>query len=123
LLHLQHAIRCSKSIYAIATDMQILWTKASISKSALAIFRIPISWYVASVRFPTALYAHPKYVEAHGVPDTPEDITRYSAVMIATESWKISEGKDIQINAQIEVGRRYRDCRDHCTGRGGSAHS
>jgi DNA-binding transcriptional LysR family regulator len=44
--------------------------------------------------FSVHLFASPNYVSEHGAPETPDDVPRHQAVMMGTESWKFSEGKN-----------------------------
>jgi DNA-binding transcriptional LysR family regulator len=41
------------------------------------------------------LVASPKYIEAHGVPDKPEDIAAHEALMQGTEAWQFMDGDKI----------------------------
>ncbi|MGA0530325.1 LysR family transcriptional regulator [Hansschlegelia sp. KR7-227] len=41
------------------------------------------------------LVASPDYIEAHGSPETPEELTRHQAVMQGTEAWRLMDGDQI----------------------------
>jgi DNA-binding transcriptional LysR family regulator len=43
--------------------------------------------------FSVRLFASPGYLEKHGAPKTPEDVSAHQAVLIGTETWTFSEGK------------------------------
>lgn len=45
--------------------------------------------------FPVRLFANPDYVRDRGAPEAPAAITDHQAVMIASESWKFSQGKKV----------------------------
>lgn len=43
--------------------------------------------------FSVRLFASPGYLDKHGAPKTPEDVSAHQAVLIGTETWTFSEGK------------------------------
>jgi len=45
--------------------------------------------------FTVHLFANPDYVREHGAPQAPNEIADHPAVMIASESWKFSQGKKV----------------------------